>query len=364
MKKILQIVSSPLQEDGLTRIALEIDARLKGSCQMELAARYEEGNPIAEAYVRNGGILYRLPEKKDLFSYMKRIRRIVAEGSYDAVYIHGNSAMMYFEARPAKRCKVPVLTHCHNTRTDHPLAHRLLKPSFNRLVDLKIGCSDPASFWAYCGDRIRTIRNGVDTERYRFRPEVRSRIRGELGIGDKVVFGFAGRFNKQKNVLFLLDIFSGIRKKEPDADLLLFGDGEMKEEIREKIRALALTDHVKEMGVTNELEDFYQAMDVMIMPSLYEGLSLVALEVQANGLPLLLSDACAKETFVTDYAVPMSLDKGADAWAEKALALYHELERGKATEEAFRSAGLTKDAMQDQIRECIGEAVRNGERED
>ena len=315
--KGLLLATTPLTSDGLTKIELDVIEYNKDiisfdiACGAELKSNYQT---LLNAYNVK---FYKLPNKKNVFSYMLAIWKLVNKNKYDFVYIHGNSAMMLLEAMPSKVAGVRVITHCHNTKSNYPIVHRLVKPLFNKVVDDKIGCSVLASQWAYSGRNIRCIVNGVDIERFKYNEENRKDYRKKLGWEKKQIIGHIGRFSYQKNHKRLVDIFDVYCRAFPDARLLLIGDGDLRDVIQKQIEDYGLTDKVKIIQHTDTPEKYMSAMDIFVMPSWFEGFGLVALEAQANGVPTLLDTLFSPETFATDCCNAIALDETNDVWVNE-----------------------------------------------
>jgi len=167
--------------------------------------------------------------------------------------------------------------------------------------------------------RYKIIPNAVDTEKYKFDPEVRETVRKELGIEDKFVIGHIGRFVYQKNHDFLIDIFSEVYKRNDNAVLLLIGEGALLDDVKAKVHKLALDDVVYFLGARQDANRLYQAFDVFCLPSRYEGLPVVGVEAQIAGLPCVFSSAITKETKFTDYLTFVDLKQSILDWAEIVL---------------------------------------------
>ena len=134
-----------------------------------------------------------------------------------------------------------------------------------------------------------TLRNAIDLDRFGYRPVVRAKLRAEYGLNDKLVVGCVARLMAQKNHTRLLDIFAALKKVRPDSCLLLVGEGELRAELEAKAARLGIAQDVKFLGVQSDTSVWYQAMDVFVMPSLFEGLPVVGMEAQASGLPCVFS---------------------------------------------------------------------------
>ena len=155
--------------------------------------------------------------------------------------------------------------------------------------------------------------NAIDPERFKFSEVSRKEIRKRYGIkDDDFVIGHVGRFYPQKNHDFLIDVFYEIRKQRANAKLLLLGDGPLQDKIRQKINSLGIADSVIFAGLQKDPAPFYSAMDVFCFPSLWEGLGIVLLEAQYNGLPCVVSEVIPKEVLISNFLTYTTFD--ADEW--------------------------------------------------
>ncbi len=353
-KRMLLIATTPFIMDGLTKVELDVLEYNASVMDITIASRFGFDTPIGQQLLANENYnCVSLPSKKQLSKYKKAITELVEKGNYDVVYIHGNSSMMYFEAKPAKDGGAKkIVTHCHNTRSNFPLLDKLIKKRFNHLVDVKIACSKYVADFAYDGNRVELILNGPDVKAFAFDEQKRLEIRKQLGYTEEeILFGHIGRFSKQKNHSKLIEIFDIIYTLHPNARLLLIGEGERLDEIKALVEERNLSEVVCFLGTTNNVRDYYHAMDALVMPSLHEGLNLVALEAQANGLPLFMSDNASPETFASINAYPLPLEKSAEEWAEIILRKYT---AGRVDNtEALKKAGLDKDIMMKHIQDVL-----------
>ena len=172
----------------------------------------------------------------------------------------------------------------------------------------------------YSVDNTVVVNNGVDIRRFRDVPEDRLSIRKDTGIpGNAFVIGHVGRFSEEKNHSFLLRVFESVYRKNPDAFLLLVGDGELKERIADEMKAMGLESRVKVLSNRTDIPRLLKAMDVFVFPSLYEGLGIALVEAQAAGLRCIVSDKVPDEAFVTDLVCPLSLSEPVDRWRDAVL---------------------------------------------
>lgn len=219
-------------------------------------------------------------------------------------------------------------------------AYKPLMPAF---VDSFWACSSLAAQFSFpkkivVNQVYKFIPNGIALEKYAFDLTIREKVRRDLGVENKFVIGHAGRFNVQKNHEYLIDVFASLHKECNDAVLLLFGDGELRESMQQKVKKLHLEESVHFMGTTNEMQKMYQAMDVFVMPSFCEGLPVAGVEAQASGLPVLLADTITKEVDVTDCVKYLPLSKDKSAWV-KEIQSFRDFKRYSRIEE-LRKAGF------------------------
>lgn len=350
-KKILMVATTPLNNDGITKIELDIIDYCHECITFELACGYDLSDKYIQKLRKLNVIFHRLSNKKKTLSYIWSLYRLVKHGKYNVVYIHGNSALMFLEAISSKFGGAKIVTHCHNTKTNYPIVHHIIKPFFNALVNLKIGCSVYAAKWAYMGKKIRVIPNGVDLMRFRYKEEKRNEIRKTLGWQDKKIVGHIGRMNKQKNHKKLLSIFNKMYNLDDSVRLLIIGDGELREDIIEQINARGLSEFIKIINSTDRPQDYMQAMDIMVLPSLFEGFCLVAVEAQANSLPVLIDNFFPPEASVSDLAFRIDLTESDDVWAKKAIEIM-KLGRHDATAQVINNKA-EYHVMLDKIMEAL-----------
>lgn len=252
---------------------------------------------------------------------------------YDYIWIHTSSASNCMGHIFAKRyTNARIISHSHGTHFEskkglihaiHTFLHRYHQKKFVRCTDFYFACSRAAGEWLYGSDLkdLKVIKNGIDPDKYQFDPVVRERIRESFSLENKKVIGHAGRFCTVKNQSFLLEIFSSIAGQSDDYLLLLAGEGELLGLMKQKAADLGIADKVIFAGYRQDLNCILQAVDIFILPSLYEGLPIVAIEAQGSGLPCLLTDTITKEVSISDLVSYMSLTKSAQQWAEKITTL-------------------------------------------
>lgn len=276
-----------------------------------------------------GGKVILIPPYQKVFKYHNKLKKILKEGHYKIVHSHINT-LSVFSLFAAKCAGVPVrIAHSHSTTNKKEKKKNLLKQvlrPFSKLFATDyMCCSELAGRWLF-GDKeydkgnVYLLNNAIDLDKFKYNETLRKKKRKELGIkDDTLVIGHIGRFVAQKNHGYLIDIFNEIHKKNNNSVLLLAGQGPLMEEIKNKVKSLKLEKNVKFLGQRNDANELYQAFDVFLLPSLYEGLPVVGVEAQATGLLCELSNDMTKETKVLNITKFMSLNNTPEEWADNIL---------------------------------------------
>lgn len=249
------------------------------------------------------------------------------KGVYDVIVLNTNSLEYVFPLVLGKIFGIPVrVIHSHNSGFENKqgLARRLLVGMNKKLLawsaNLRFACSQFAGQWMFKDNPYHVIYNAIDIHKYDADLIVREETRNALGLHTELTLLHVGRFSYQKNHSFLLDIFKEVHSIQPDSVLLLVGDtteeSEFLTEVKRKIKAYGLENVVRLLGRRDDVNKIMQAADVLVMPSFFEGLTVVGIEAQASDLPLLLSDTVTKELGLLPSTQFISLEAGPTAWAE------------------------------------------------
>lgn len=274
-----------------------------------------------------GGRVFVVPPYKNLPQYMKACERLFREQKPDIVHSNIN-ALSVFPLAAAKRAGIKVrIAHSHSTAAPGEglknLAKNVLRPFSKLFASHLVACSENSAKWlfgrkAFEAGRVHIVKNAIDLQRFRFNPAIRSAMRHELDISpEQLVIGQVGRFCFQKNQLFSLNVFKRFLAIHPDAVMLLVGDGELLSDIKRRIDELGLNGQVRLLGQRNDVDKLYQAFDLFMFPSRYEGLPLTVVEAQAAGLPVVMSTEVANEvSIIPDLVSSLDLDVSADKWSD------------------------------------------------
>lgn len=273
-----------------------------------------------------GGKVILVPPYQKVFKYIKTLKKIFKENNYKIVHSNINT-LSVFPLYAAKKAGVPVrIAHSHSTSNKKEwkknAVKNVLRPFSKKNANVYFACSELAARYLFGNKKgkVTIINNAINLEKFKFNQEKRDKLRKGLKIEDnEFVVGHIGRFVAQKNHTFLIDIFNELHKENKDTVLLLIGQGPLQDQIKEKVRELGLEDSVRFAGQVDNASDYYNAMDVFVLPSLYEGLGMVLIEAQANELPCIASTEVPKKASVSNQVEFISLKEENKKWADNIL---------------------------------------------
>ena len=323
--KILVIVNTYFGYDGISNVATNYYIYQDHSqIHMDLVTINKIPQKLENIIRGNGDSHYIMPQRnKNPLNYMFMLSKLIREKQYDAVHVHGNSNTMCIELLAAKlgQCKTRI-AHSHNTQCDHPIINKLLSPIFKYTYTDAFACGIEAGEWLFNKGEATIITNGVDLTRFTLDSQYRKYYKKELNVENRIVIGHVGRFSIQKNHERLIEIFSKLVELNPNVTLLMWGEGELLDYI--KNLSQKINGDIRFMGTSNEIEKCLHAVDIIVFPSLYEGLPLFLIEAQALGIPCLLSDNVSPNTKITNSVYFKSLTKSNSNWAMDILKIVSE----------------------------------------
>lgn len=216
-----------------------------------------------------------------------------------------------------------LITHSHNGGGYSPIINFLFRSIVNISSSIRLSCSIEASNWLFGKNKlnkVKIINNGIDTTRFTFNEIARKKIREQYHIdNDTFIVGHVGRFSEQKNHSFLLQIFNEIKKKKANSKLMLLGVGELQATIKKQVEFMNLKDDVIFCGLKSNTQDYYSAFDSFVLPSIYEGLPVVGIEAQSEGLPCFFSSSISDLIKITDNTNILSLNDDVTKWADEII---------------------------------------------
>ncbi len=272
--------------------------------------------------LRLGGNIYKIPSfrqnpLKNISAKKKFFKKHAKE--YAFVEVHSPSALRYAYCKLAKKFGLKkVIFHIHNSSDEKGVLIWHARKQLKKYCDEIVTCSQRAAITVMGEEADKIVYNAIDYSSYCFNEQLRNEIRNYYHITEQQkVIGQIGRYSAVKNHLFSLEAFAVAVKKDASLILLLKGFGELETVISEKIQSLGLDGKVIMAGNEFEASQLYSAFDLLILPSLYEGLPMVLVEAQANGLRALVSDCVSDETNISGYITFLGLEQ--NKWSDAFL---------------------------------------------
>ena len=338
MRKILIINTAGLAIGGITTNMFNYLSNINRELfVIDVVVTDLRDEPSINAFKNLGcNIIFLTSRTQTPIRYFNELRKLVKNRKYDVIHIHGSSHTVVIDLLASyvggygKR-----IVHAHSTRCNSIAIHRILFPLFNILYDKGFACSIEAGKFMFNNKPYEVLNNGIDLEKYSFNEKIRERIRHQMSLADEdVLIGHVGFFSELKNQSFIIDILTILSKKHPTYKLVLIGDGDLKTTIEHKVNQLGLSNIVFFTGNISNVSEYLNAIDIVVMPSLFEGLPLTLIEQQANGLVCVLSDTISKEADKTGYLKYLPLDKGPEIWADELLKVDLNVSRRDRSENA------------------------------
>lgn len=362
--RVLELFGEPIssggQESAVSNFVSHMD--MEGLHIDYLTPYYCDSERHRKVVEDHGGQVFALGENFNpggsRFYLAKPLREFFASHPYDVVHIHsGSTTFLAIAAKAAKQGGTKrVIVHSHSPLEAMQVRNKLIRALsallMNPYVDRYCACSRGAAvakFTPSIQKQVMFLNNGVDLSRFRSNSQVKANTRRALGIAnDVLVVGHVGRMCYEKNHTFLLDVFLEILAKGVSSHLLLLGDGELRAQVEQKVSDLGIGENVTLMGNVQNVEDYMQAMDILVFPSKYEGLPMVLVEAQAVGLPLVVSDCVTDEVLISNDYQRLSLSDSPQEWAEKTILL--ESGRNRLDQEPASARAFDADVVAAKVR--------------
>ncbi|MDT2817397.1 glycosyltransferase [Vagococcus lutrae] len=321
--RILHIVSSIGRDSGVMKFIMNyMPSMKKHNIHFDFLYWSEGTNSYCEEILDNNGELFRISKPNPSLESIRELSLFFKEYSnrYDAVHLHEAYLNLVIKFFMKKNDLNKLITHAHTTKysdnKSSALRNKILCSTINITSDKKIACSKEAGKF-YFGRSFekqgQIVRNAIINN---INKNQKNNIRNIYSLNNKTVYIHIGRFNAQKNHVFLIDVFYEIVKKDPNAVLLLIGEGPLKDNINKKVKDLKIKDKVIFLGLQKNVNDFLTISDAMIFPSIYEGLGIVMIEAQYVGLPIVCSEHIPNEAIINSNVFQISLNKSPEKWAE------------------------------------------------
>jgi len=278
--------------------------------------------------LETGGKIHRMPplsfSPSVFIDYTKKLDELFKNNQFDIIHVHNNS-FGYFPLKYAKKHGVKVrIIHSHISA----LRDDWKKVTFGRFLNSKIpkvattlyACGQDAGKWMFGKKSFTIIPNAIDTEKFSYNDLIRENVRNDVNLSEQKIYISVARFNPQKNLEFLVDVFAKIVEKQPNSHLIMVGEGDLRELIEKKIKDLHIEDKVSLLGARADVNELLQAADYFLFPSLFEGLPVSMIEAQASGIKCFISDGISNEVIlIPELVTVLPLKENATWWAEKII---------------------------------------------
>ncbi len=308
-----------------------------------------DGAPLAyeQEIVELGGHVYReyYGRKEKPFTASNYIRKIFAQdSSIKGVHMNLNTLEYITPLTIANQMNLPIrIAHSHNSGNLNPkirIETRIMQEINKKILRssryAKFGCSNQACNYMFPDQNFTIVHNAIELEKFKFNAEKRNSIREEYGIADDTtVIGFVGRLQYQKNPIMLMRVFNEFHKIDKNSKLMIIGTGTMEAECRKFVQDNSLDEDVLFLGMKNDTANYYSVFDLLLLPSFFEGLPVVAIETQANGLPCLVSDTITDEVRITPLLEKQHLSDEPKTWAEHLMNMKKENKKTRTTDRYF-----------------------------
>lgn len=326
------IVNYKMQCAGIESFIMNMYRAIdKDVIQFDFLVHYKKEQFYDEEILNMGGNIYRLTVREDnnflkYFIDLKKFFKIHNE--YKIVHGHMESFGIFY-LYAAKLAGIQIrIAHSHIAEKNKGLKGTIkgfLNRYYKKYATDLFACSDAAGKFMFGSDiQYKVFNNAIDSHKFKYDKTVRDLCRKELGFNEEqFVIGHIGRFNTQKNHSFLIDIFSEINRIHDNSILLLIGEGDLKSSIKDKVKQRGLEEKVFFLGVRKDVQWLYQAMDVFVMPSLFEGLPVAGIEAQASGLKCIFSSEVTRQTSITSNVEYISLNESPKYWAIEIVKWYN-----------------------------------------
>ncbi len=276
-----------------------------------------------------GGKIISIPslKKVGVKKFISSLQETMKDNKFDVIHAHTyyNSALPLYVAR---RSKIPIrIVHSHTTLSEYKSS--LIKKAYNFLskiiidknANMFLACSEDAGKSLFFRNRkIIIIKNGINLNQFKFSEKARKKIREKFKIKqNEVLIGHIGRFEEEKNHIFLIQIFKCLLQKNKNYKLMLLGNGKELNNIKKLCKENQLQNKILFLGNVSNVSEIINAFDLFVFPSLFEGLGIVLIEAQANGLKCITSNKVPKEADISGKTQFLSLEDGCESWVNSIL---------------------------------------------
>lgn len=333
--RVLHIVGA-MYPGGMENFIMNLYQNIdREKIQFDFVVHARKENDYIPLIESMGGKVYEVPRlTKTPIKSLRLLKRIVKDNNYPVVIRHTANALVAPQLMVAKQAGAKTVCHSHNETDPKQFFHKIFRHMLYKNTDIRLACSDKAGKWMYKEHSYKVINNAIDINKFSFDGNKAQNIINEFNLKEKNVYGHIANFIESKNHMFLMEIFAELIKIDPNARCFCLGEGDLRPQIEAKIKELDIEDKVTLTGIRYDVDKFMSAMDILVFPSLFEGLPLTLIEAQVSGLPIQMSDTITPNVVVTDGLVEaMSLNASASEWARR---VYERVKESKDKKEIIR----------------------------
>lgn len=284
---------------------------------------YQEVRPYHEEIKDLGGEIYVVPNpNRNMIRYVKEVKKLFHQHHFDIVHneIFFGGGINLWLAKKAGISQRIAHSHATTDGKGNRMPYRAIRPVFQKMMMENatdfLACSHEAGIGLFGETQpFIVVPNGIDLSHYQNIPQSKIELRKRLSLpADSFVIGHIGRFEEQKNHRFLLNIMERIVRDYPDTYLLSVGTGSLEEEIHRLADQMGISEQVLFLGEREDIAELMKVMDAFVLPSLYEGLPMVAIEAQAANVKLVLSTEVSPDTVLSENVHFISLKDSLEQW--------------------------------------------------
>lgn len=322
MVRVLHVLNN-LGSGGAESFVMNVYRNIdRSKVQFDFLIRSDKNNSLLAEIENMGGRVYQTPAfPRRIFSNYKALNCFMKKHckDYKVVHVHANALVYVKPLQLAYKYGIPCrILHSHSTDSKLKAIHKFNQRRVVKWATHRFACSNLAGKWMFRDNGSCFIPNGIDLKRFAFNEAEREEMRLKLKLTSKFVVGNVGRFSYAKNHPFIIQVFEQLHKVRPESVLLLVGGGDGQQNIKELVNAKGLTEAVVFIGEVNDVQKYMSAMDCFLFPSHYEGLGIVLVEAQTNGIPCVASDVIPQEAILGNV-VSLSLNDPVQDWVKAVL---------------------------------------------
>ena len=333
MKKILHVYPK-LNIGGTEKVIETIIAQLNKKYTFQILI---EENGSGEEVFKNLGIpIIKIPKQDQ---YWKLVEQFLKKEKFDIVHVHNYKDMGNFQ-KVAKKSSIKIrISHSHVARPSSKIIKflkRIKSYKTEKYSTHFVACSKEAAQWLFQRNYQKSIilKNGIVKNKFTFDEQKRKEKREELALNSCFVIGSIARISEEKNHFFFIEVLKELTEKKKNIVWLVIGDGPLLKELKEKAKEYHLENSIIFLGSIINVQDYYHAFDLFVLPSKYEGLGISAVESQYNGLITLVSDSVPESVDIKENILErLSLNK--ELWVQKILEYEKNYSRKKINSKEF-----------------------------